>query len=124
MPVPETPDIVTWIITACLALVLLVKVWPVIRRAVSTGDAIGGLPELVKDVAELKTLIVEVRNEVKNSHEMNLRDDLDDKHDVLIARMDQADENAAKHLAWSNQETNRLWSAIYDGPPDVGPPKV
>lgn len=47
MTLPATPDVMTWIVTGILAMIVLSRAWPVIRRFVSTGDAIGGLPELI-----------------------------------------------------------------------------
>lgn len=32
--------------------------------------------------------VLAIKHEVKNSHDTNMRDDLDDKHDAIIARID------------------------------------
>lgn len=75
MTLPETPDVMTWIVTGFLAVIVLSKAWPTIRRFVTTGDAIGGLPELITLVHALGTKLDTMTDSVEQiHHEVTLND--------------------------------------------------
>ena len=116
MTTPTSGDIIIWIICAIAAIVLISKGWPLIKRMVATGDAISTLPELTEQVGLLTTAfddftkemrgvadrVKSVEEHVANSHTINLRDDLDQKHDesmsaIADTRSDVADIKARQN---------------------------
>jgi hypothetical protein len=81
--------------------VALVKLWPLLKRAVTVGASLEKLPEMAQEIsaqsATLATLTTEVntvRQQVQNSHVTNLRDDVDE----VIGKIDTFHDKLDDHL--------------------------
>lgn len=100
-----------------------VKLWPLLKRAVTIGASLEKLPEmsleisaltvgqraqgetLIEQSTSLATITVEVekvKQQVKNDHDSNLREDLDTVRDNVISLHDKLD----THLSVSKTTIN------------------
>lgn len=88
-------QVVLWIAGIAAIITALVKAWPVVKRGVQLIDTLGDLPET----------LTAIRSQVENSHDTNLRDELDGIRDDLSSLHDTAKALAAwqaKHEAKSD----------------------
>lgn len=81
--------------------VAVVKLWPLLKRAVTIGASLERLPEMASELtaqsATLENLTTEVRTvkqQVQNSHVTNLRDDVDE----VIGKIDGFHDKLDDHL--------------------------
>ena len=96
--------------------VAFVKGWPLLKRAVAIGGALEKLPEMALELSaltigqralgeiqqaqttslgELKDDVAKVKQQVKNDHDSNLREDLDKVTDLAISIHDKLDAHLA-----------------------------
>lgn len=90
-----------WIIAAIALIVLIVKAWPWIRRAIQTMDALAVLPDKLHKLDE-------VHHEVLPNHGGSLRDSADRTE----SKVDQLDKKFERHLEWSNKQRDRIDDAL------------
>jgi len=85
--------------------VAFVKLWPLLKRGVSIGASLEKLPEMAQELTaltigqraqgevqqaqtaslgELKDDVAKVKQQVKNDHDSNLREDLDEVRDQVL----------------------------------------
>lgn len=85
--------------------VAFVKLWPLLKRGVSIGASLEKLPEMAQEISaltigqraqgevqqaqtaslgELKDDVAKVKQQVKNDHDSNLREDLDEVRDQVL----------------------------------------
>ena len=54
----------------------------------------------------------EIKDQVKNSHKINLRDDIDVKHDQVVERLDTVLEVVSDNHTWTRRQLDALWTRI------------
>lgn len=78
---------------------VFVKVWPVLKKAVGIGGVLETLPEMAtelaalsisvrtqgEDIGTIKTEVDAVKQQVKNSHKTNLREDVDEVKEHVVS---------------------------------------
>lgn len=127
--IPTQYDIIIWIACAFVVLITLQKSWATIRRWFGIGDAISGLPELTEQVGlmattleEFKGTLSEIEGQVANSHESNLRENIDANHEEVLDQLCMMNQsiaaaNAVSAAALEKSNDNekavvRLWERI------------
>lgn len=77
-----------WILAIIALVVLIVKLWPALSNAVTLINLLARLAVRL-DVIESK--LEAVREQVQNSHETNLREEQDERHEEVVKRLDRLD---------------------------------
>lgn len=54
----------------------------------------------------------EIKKEVKNSHTVNLREDLDDKHNEVMRRLDHIASELLADRKWSQSQISHIWGRL------------
>jgi len=96
--------------------VAFVKLWPLLKRGVSIGASLEKLPEMAQELTaltigqraqgevqqaqtaslgELKEDVAKVKQQVKNDHDSNLREDLDEVRDQVLGLHNKLDNHLA-----------------------------
>jgi len=127
---------IMWVAAAFGLVVFLVWAWPKISAAVRTLDMIASLEPRMKSVDDrlaaldgVPEKLERVRNQVENSHDTNLREELDSRHAETLSlirgvqkdfgRLDQREILAGKkidgldqkldaHIEWSRGQKDRI----------------
>lgn len=84
------------------------KLWQVLQEVAVETSHLKRVPQLLEDVAKIKRDAQQAREQVKNSHTSNFREDMDAKHNEVIRHLTQQD----RQIDSLAQENKAQWQAI------------